>query len=379
MEQAHLSYKDRVNLGSYYTKPEIVKCVYDIIQKNITDPAQYTILDTSCGYGSFLSQSKSFKRSIGADIDPLAIEKASELNSSSEFHVQNSLSAVSRRSLRIRDNEKIIIIGNPPYNDTTSIIRNAIKKGLPNIDDDIRTRDIGISFLLSYAKLQASFICVLHPLSYLIKKSNFSLLKNFAKRYTLIDSLVISSNEFLETSKTTQFPIIIALYQKTSYGMDYPFIQNTLFKPQAGECFRISDFDTISNYVQKYPNAKKFDTTRAIAKFWTLRDINALKRSRTFITSNTTNTVFIPAEQLDYYCYIDVFKHFTKHIPYYFGNCDIIIDNGKFLPIREDFRNISLNKYPYLKRAIHSSTPEEASYNRVSNYFKSLLGKHYVY
>ena len=40
------------------------------------------------------------------------------------------------------------------------------------------------------------------------------LLKDFTKNYKLIDSLVISSSEFMETSKTTFFPIVIALYKK---------------------------------------------------------------------------------------------------------------------------------------------------------------------
>src|SRR3989344_5858437 len=69
--------------------------------------------------------------------------------------------------------KNIIAIGNPPYNDTTSIIRNSIKDTSiqDKIDADIKTRDLGMSFLLSYDKLKADYVCVLHPLSYLIKKA----------------------------------------------------------------------------------------------------------------------------------------------------------------------------------------------------------------
>jgi len=57
-------------------------------------------------------------------------------------------------------------------------------------------RDLGISFLLSYNKLAADFVCVLHPLSYLIKKSNFEALWQFKDNYRLVDSVVISSGVF---------------------------------------------------------------------------------------------------------------------------------------------------------------------------------------
>jgi len=81
----------------------------------------------------------------------------------------------------ISSNDELIIIWNPPYNDTTSIIRSNIKNNNLKMDIDIKTRDYGISFLLSYNKLNADIICVLHPLSYLIKKLNFNLLKDFTK------------------------------------------------------------------------------------------------------------------------------------------------------------------------------------------------------
>ena len=124
----------------------------------------------------------------------------------------------------------MFIIGNPPYNDTTSIIRSSIKQDNLRIDDDIKTRDYGMSFLLSYAKLNADVICVLHPLSYLIKKSNFNLLKKFSKSYRLLDGVVIDSSTFKETSKGISFPIIIALYIKNKDGMSYEYIKDFNFK-----------------------------------------------------------------------------------------------------------------------------------------------------
>jgi len=214
--QKHLNHIDKVNLGSYYTPEVIVSLAYYILQKNISNIQDFTILDSSCGYGSFLAKKDIAKKLIGADIDKTAIDEAKKINSKINFIYQNSLSNICRENFNIQKEEKVIAIGNPPYNDTTSIIRNSIKDtSLQNrIDSDIKTRDLGMSFLLSYNKLQADYVCVLHPLSYLIKKANFALLSKFSQNYKLIDGIIISSHEFSETSRGMAFPILIALYKK---------------------------------------------------------------------------------------------------------------------------------------------------------------------
>jgi len=86
----------------------------------------------------------------------------------------NALTTLSIEAFGISNDETLFIIGNPPYNDTTSIIRNGTKKLLFDIDPGIQSRDLSISFLLSYQRLQADYVCVLHPLSYLIYE-NFGL------------------------------------------------------------------------------------------------------------------------------------------------------------------------------------------------------------
>ena len=187
--QKHLNHTDTVNLGSYYTPEIIVDLTYSILQKNILNVKDFTILDSSCGYGSFLAKKNIAKRVVGADIDEKAISEAKKRINNIDFICQNSLVSVCRKNLAIKNDEKLIAIGNPPYNDITSIIRNSIKDASiqDKIDSDVKTRDLGMSFLLSYNKLQADFVCVLHPLSYLIKKANFALLSKFAKNYKLID------------------------------------------------------------------------------------------------------------------------------------------------------------------------------------------------
>ncbi len=209
MEQNHLKSKDRINLGSYYTSTEHTSVVWEFVEPYIDN--SWTVLDSSCGYGNFLSRATKCQK-IGNDIDSIAVSSASNSISTAKFFNHNALCGVSRDKFDIAENSSLCIIGNPPYNDKTSMIRNSIKKVKFEIDKDIDTRDLGVSFLRSYAKLGADIVCVLHPLSYLIKKANFNCLKDFSKNYKLIKAKIISSGSFAQTSKTMQFPIVIALY-----------------------------------------------------------------------------------------------------------------------------------------------------------------------
>lgn len=375
-DQKHLNHRDTINLGSYYTPEVIVNLTYSVLEKNIDNIKDWTIVDSSCGYGSFLTKKNIANRLIGADIDKKAIFEAKKNNDGVHFIFQNSLLNVSRKNLTIKNEEKIIIIGNPPYNDTTSIIRNSIKDTSiqNNIDDDIKTRDLGMSFLLSYNKLGADYICVLHPLSYLIKKTNFTILSKLAKNYKLIDGVIISSHEFSNTSKGMAFPILVALYKKDEDGMNYDYIQDYEFKVKDDGMFRLKDFDTIVNYVQKYPNKKFLNKDdKPVAKFWTLRDINALKRNRTFIDEDTYNTVYILMDKLPYYCYIDVFKQYANKMPYFIGNCDIIIDHKKFNEIKECFIDYSVHTNPILKNKFKFRKIPDTKI-KIENYFRELLG-----
>ena len=376
--QSHLNYKQQIDLGSFYTSDKIVDLTYSLLKKNVHDLGNLTIFDSSCGYGSFLSTENKAKRFIGADIDGKALIKAREINPKADFFETNSLQKVSRSDFRIKNDEKLVLIGNPPYNDTTSIIRQNIKdKSAANeIDSDIKTRDMGMSFLLSYDKLKADYICVLHPLSYLIKKTNFMALRKLAKNYKLIDGIIISSHEFSDTSRSMAFPILISFYRREENGMDYEYIKKYRFHTKEGTTFCLDDFDTIANYISKYPNKNHIsDTDKPIAKFYTMRDINALKRSRTFIDNDMTNTVYVTMDKLPYYCYVDVFKEYADRVPYYFGNCDVIINQEEFEKIKECFVFESIRNNPVLKKALNFREIPDAAL-KIEKYFNKLLGEH---
>lgn len=325
-KQNHLDEKMTINLGSFYTPKILVSKAYELLEKYIKNLKEYTFLDSSCGYGDFFTQDLDY---IGADIDEMALNKVKNAKSI----CTNSLFEVHRSKFGIKDNQKIIIIGNPPYNDKTSIIRSEIKKELHSCDEKLRHRDLGISFLRSYELLNPDFVCVLHPLSYLIKEANFKALKDFKLHFRLIDDVVVSS-EFFTPKSSTFFPIIIALYEKTKQGMDYEYIKKYTFKTLEQHTFSLSQFDSINHYICKYPNPK--DTRKAVAYFHPLRDINALKRNKTFIQNPNKSAIKIFKENLKYYIYIHFFKKYAHLLPYYFGNMDIFIDNASFKSIENE-------------------------------------------
>ncbi|ECO2749328.1 adenine methyltransferase, partial [Campylobacter jejuni] len=293
-----------MNLGSYYTSPYLVNIAYNLI-KNYINIKNFAILDNSCGYGEFLKITHT--RLIGADIDSKIPNKS--------IKIINALVNPNRKNYDIKNNEKLIIVGNPPYNDKTSKSKKHLKEINYEVDDELKHRDIGISFLKSYVKLNPDYICILHPLSYLIKQQNFKSLKEFKDNYILKDGIIISSKYF---TKGSEFPIIIGFYEKGQ--MDFEYIQHFLFKTEEGFSFKLSDYEFIGNFINKYPNKKKIAKEKIVGYFYTLRDINALKRNKTFLQEPNNNTIYIQEEKMNYFYYIDVFKkNFIKNVPYYFG------------------------------------------------------------
>ena len=376
MSQAHLDYEDRVNLGSYYTPQRFVQLAWGLIEPYID--ANTTVIDSACGYGDFLKNRGQLK-TIGCDIDEDAIDVAKKNTDNVLFFRKNALNKVSREKFGIpHQSTKLIVVGNPPYNDRTSLIRHKIKQVEFEIDEDIASRDLGISFLRSYDKLEADFICVLHPLSYLIKQTNFRHLKEFTTNYKLIDGILISSGEFPESAKHTPFPIIIAFYQRDTNGMDYNDIRSFQFKTEDGTRFCLSDFDYITSYVRKYPSKQHKPIPNDSLFFWTMRDINALKRNRTFVQNYSSNTIVIDKTKLGYYAYVDVFKRNIYRLPFYFGNCDVPIDDGLFKQYRDYFISDTIWNHTFLEKHFEINPIDKKEVSaKLDTYFRLLLGKYH--
>lgn len=373
VDQSHLDYSNRVNLGSYYTGREYVSIVWDLIRPLIN--GRCVVFDSSCGYGNFLIQTEG-ARIIGNDIDTTASEIARKNKPFAEIYTLNALTNLNRSSYGIATDETLIIIGNPPYNDTTSIIRNGTKKQLFDIDPGIASRDLGISFLLSYERMGADFVCILHPLSYLVKKTNFLALKTFADSYKLAESVIISSGVFAQTSKFMQFPIIIALYKRNLFGMDYQYIEDYSFRTIEGKSFSVGQLDFIRNYINKYPT-KYYSPKEGDLFFYTMRDLNALKRNRTFMESYESNSTVIDKSKLDFYVYVDVVKDFSNVFPYYFGNFDVLINKALFMEYRGYFISYALNKKPSLGKFYSGFLARSDCRDKIIEYFHRLLGEHY--
>jgi hypothetical protein len=108
-----------------------------------------------------------------------------------------------------------------------------------------------------------------------------------------------------------------------------------------------------------------------------MRDINALKRTATFLKKETYNAIRVTEPKLPYYCYADNLKDYIPHIPYYFGNSDIMIDNAAFIEMKDLFEQRSVEKHPELNSCIETKKYNDADIE-VEKYFRNLLGEHYV-
>ena len=375
--QNHLSETERVHLGAYYTEDEYVSKAWNMLESNYALDGT-TILDSACGYGGFIRNEPNNR---GYDIDPVAIRHARAAKPKALFRRLNSLENVGRESFAIPEDKRLVVVGNPPFNDRTSLIRRGIKRNQSEmkIDEDLRSRDLGISFLRSFDKLEADAVCVLHPLSYLVKPTNFSALKNFSENYSLAEAHIINSSVFGDNSRTTPFPISIALYLRSETGMTYSDVARHSFRINDRLSFRIKDFRYVDDLIDKYPRKPKDDDLDGIM-FWTLRDINALRRNRTFVTGKSPNAVFISKSQLDHYIYVDVFKQFIHRVPFYLGNSNVMIDEALFRKLKKFFVHDSARRHPHLCKYVDSADDvkdHEATEN-IERYFKSLLGKHYL-
>lgn len=357
---------DKINLGQYYTPFKYISLVNSwLVEVGVNQ--EYIIADLSCGDGRFLNlPSYSYNHRIGNDIDDNIIKQCISLNKEISWFNENSLINVSRAKYHI-DNRKLVVVGNPPYNDHTSITKRNIKQAI-QMDDNINTRDIGISSILSYNILKADYVAILHPLSYLIKKSNFKLLKPFMDNYQIVKHVVFPSSEFDSTSTKSPFPILCILYKRVDgNGTSFNDILNFKFKTIDDKIFSISDYDYVTDHIQKYPTKQRYSPE---ILFYTLRDINALYRSKTFMKERTPNSIDIDPSDLGYYCYIDCFKKYA-HIPYYLGNFNIPFNREEFNNMKDCFECVS--KFNHMDVFKDASKPTDEIITKVKDYFNTLF------
>ncbi len=321
----HLAKNERIQLGSYYTPEELVCRVHEFIQSYLNNKKNVVIFDSAGGCGAFLFELKHYDYRIAdRDFDACKFLKQ-HFEQENVFHT-NSLTEVNRQKYRILSSAFLVMIGNPPYNDTTSEFKNG-EKGWNICDNDLYDRDLGVSFLKSYHKLKADIVCVLHPLSYLIKETNFKRLRDFKDNYKLVRGEIFSSALFHGTG-TGKFPILVALYEKTPLGMTFDYIRQFRFDVlNSKRKFTLSEYKTTDGYINKYPPRKNDIKDSPIGLYYyTFRDFNSLKKNASFIVRRHPNGIVVTPENFYKYAYLYALKNlFRPEDSWLYGNLSPLV------------------------------------------------------
>lgn len=334
---SHLPDTKKANLGKYYTPKEIVETLKGRIAPKINDESY--VMDLACGCGAFLELFDDC-HILGRDIDPQAIEIL-DLFNFTNIEIDNTLLNVSRQKYGLSNDDDLIIIGNPPYNDTSSINKRYSTKAKSKRDPedaDIHCRDIGRSFLEAYAKLKPRYICVLHPLAFLIKRVNFQSMKYLTKNYVLEDAIIFNSKMFSDLYGGTPFPILIATYRRDKAGMDYDYIKNFVFDIYgSSQKFSLTNIQQAGHdYIHQTVTSVDLENDSDIDLYhYNFRDINSLNKANfqnsEYRDKHHDTMLVVNYEELWKYCYVNCIKKFflpmlSEGNYYILGNLNPIID-----------------------------------------------------
>lgn len=348
-QSVHLSKTKQMQLGSFYTPSRLVDIVFELISPYLKNIKDVVLFDNAAGCGAFTSRAFNFDYRV-ADYDLTAISFLKKNMSTDKVFYSNSLTNTCRENYKISSNSFLINIGNPPYNDVTSEYKNGLK-GKNECDKDLFDRDLGVSFLKSYNKLKSDLVCVLHPLSYLIKQTNFERLKEFKDNYRLSKGIIFSSSMFAGTG-STKFPIVIALYERNSIGMNFENIKNFEFDVlDSSEKFKLANYETTDGYINKYPPRKNDIKISPInTYYYTFRDFNSLKRNASFIDAPHYNGIIVTVENLYQYAYLYALKTFFKsENDWLYGNLSPIVSKEMLETKKRLFVSYALHSHSVLR------------------------------
>jgi hypothetical protein len=329
------------SLGKYYTPAHMVIDAKAMIDDFLDANPGCVIADLAAGCGAFLSAFND-RTIIGRDIDAEAVLILKSMGYVN-VKVDNSLVKVSRGKLGLTDDDCLVIVGNPPWNDQTSKNKRVGSNGKitvdTEIDPDIATNDFGICFMRAIGKLRPQVVCIIHPLSYLTKEANVRQMKPFLDQYTLNAVKVVSSAEFGKSiTSTTPFPVVIARYDLGG-GTSWDDLKDFAFHiygfndaenrfRHTGEVLTLNKLTTTDHgdRIRKYPPGKSQDKTSDINVYqYNFRDANSVMASAN-ISNKTNGKDYVPVmfAELYKYAYINVFKrHFGKS--FVFGNISPLV------------------------------------------------------
>jgi len=362
----HLPKKKQIQLGSYYTPRILVQIVNKFIKPYIKGKKNVIIFDNAAGCGAFASSVEGNDYRF-ADYDSTACDFLKKEFDSKKVFYSNSLIGVNRKKYNIPEETFLIQVGNPPYNDTTSEFKSG-EKGTNTCDPDLFDRDLGVSFLKSYDKLKSDVVCILHPLSYLIKETNFKRLKKFRENYKLKNAVIFSSSLFDGTG-TIKFPIIVGLYERSLGGMNYDSIRNFKFSVlNSSVQFVLDRYETSDGYINKYPPNKRDIKLSPIGLYYyTFRDLNSLRKNTSFLNRVIPNGIVVSVENFYKYAYLYALKTLFKvENIWLYGNLsplarkEIIEENKKL------FIDYAFRANPIIKELDKQALNDIAEYYKVS-------------
>lgn len=326
-------------LGKYYTPATVAKLVETLVEPLLDKMPEACVFEPAVGLGALL-QPFAGHHYLGWDIDPTAVLAMNEMGFTN-VKCGNSLSNVSRRKFGIKSSEQLIVVGNPPFNDTTSQHKRKSKTSgeaaLPLCDADILSRDMGVSFLLGAAKLKPEAICMIHSLSFLIKEAKFKSLKGLSDHYKLEVGLVFSSEAFGLSG--TPFPVVAALY--TPGKMDYAYIEQFEFQIfnnergtllDTGKRLKLAKLETTHSFIRSTPPTKAMVKVSDIGIYqYNFRDANYVITSAAMTENSSDSSIPVSFDDLPKYAYVNCFKR-------YFGK-DFVFGNITPLVRKADFAN----------------------------------------
>jgi len=350
-QAVHLPESLRVQLGSFYTPQQLVDRVHEFVKPHLASRKERCVVfDSAGGCGAFMFAMKDFDYRI-ADRDRVACKFLTKHFEQAKIFCTNSLVGVSREKFQIPSSAFLVMIGNPPYNDTTSEYKCG-RKGQNTCDEDLYDRDLGVSFLKSYNKLDADLICILHPLSWLIKKANFTRLRDFRENYKLIKGELFSSGLF-EGTGLRKFPIMVALYERDGAGMTYDYIRDFQFTVlNSDRRFTLSSYRTTDGYIAKYPPRTGEVNVSPIGVYYrSFRDLNSIKRNASFLSRQDGNSIVVTLENFYKYAYLYAMKAlFDPPDVWLYGNVSPLVDVSALERNKELYVYYALRKNGVLMR-----------------------------
>ncbi len=340
----------RIHLKQFSSSKEIIALVYKIIERNHLD--FNVIADASGEYKNFLKDPKHF---LYADINPILKTSPNQtfldLKSCCETIGLNDL----KRGAVCSKNKDLLLISNLPY-DQLKISKQTVetKNELVQV-----VSKLDIECLNAYLKLDAKYLCVLHPLAYLIDENNFNQLQSFNDHYKLIDGEIVDSKCFPNFLNVATFPIVIALYQKNDCGMTYDDIRSFNFKINNSRYgFALNQFHFIEEIHNK---DKDKSVTKKYLHFNGLSDMEHLSSRKGWLKHESYRSLRVKGEYNEQiFTYLNSLKFWfakNKKEFWFLGNLSPIID-FHLINRASNLKDVDFDRFFQRKLLLTNSTLE---------------------